>query len=51
MTTWENEVYIAESIVDRIVETNSFNNICINWDQFKKMKKKISTIRKSNAIS
>lgn len=36
MTTWENEVYIAESIVDRIVETNSFNNICINWDQFKK---------------
>lgn len=39
MTTWENEVYIAESIVDRITGTNSFNNICIDWDQFKKNKK------------
>lgn len=39
ITTWMNEIYIADNIVNRITGTNSFNNICIDWDQFKKNKK------------
>jgi RecD/TraA family predicted helicase len=39
ITTWMNEIYIADNIVNRITGTNSFNNICIDWDHFKKNKK------------